>query len=115
MRPRAARGITLGLHRQPPPRARSWPPTPTTPPATTPPPSTPPPTTTPPSGPVKAFPSAVGFGAAATGGRGDGLPDAWETKYGLNPSTNDANGDFDQTGYPNIEKYINGLLDAQYP
>ncbi|WP_433379642.1 cellulose binding domain-containing protein [Actinoplanes sp. CA-142083] len=45
----------------------------------------------------------------------DGMPDAWETKYGLNPSANDAGGDFDKTGYTNVEKYLNGLLDNQYP
>ncbi|GIM92146.1 cellulose-binding domain-containing protein [Paractinoplanes toevensis] len=45
----------------------------------------------------------------------DGMPDAWETKYGLNPSVNDAGGDFDKTGYTNVEKYVNGLLDNQYP
>ena len=41
---------------------------------------------------------------------GDGLPDAWERKYDLNPNdatdaTIDANGD----GYSNIEDFINGL------
>jgi hypothetical protein len=47
---------------------------------------------------------------------GDGMPDAWETKYGLNPnSASDATGDFDHTGYTNIEKYINGLIDGSYP
>ena len=40
----------------------------------------------------------------------DGMPDAWETKYGLNPNDPadavlDCNGD----GYTNIEKYINGI------
>lgn len=40
----------------------------------------------------------------------DGMPDAWELKYGLNPhdpsdATKDCNGD----GYTNIEKYINGI------
>ncbi|GGN84045.1 pectate lyase [Actinoplanes lobatus] len=44
----------------------------------------------------------------------DGMPDAWESRYGLNPAANDAGGDFDATGYTNIEKYINGLLDNQY-
>ena len=44
------------------------------------------------------------------------MPDAWETRYGLNPnSAADANGDFDGTGYTNIEKYINGLIDGTYP
>lgn len=41
---------------------------------------------------------------------GDGMPDEWERKYGLNPNdpadvAKDCNGD----GYTNIEKYINGL------
>jgi hypothetical protein len=46
----------------------------------------------------------------------DGMPDAWETKYGLNPnSAADATGDFDHTGYTNIEKYINGIVDGLYP
>jgi hypothetical protein len=46
----------------------------------------------------------------------DGMPDAWETKYGLNPNDPaDATGDFDKTGYTNIEKYINGIADGQYP
>jgi pectate lyase len=41
---------------------------------------------------------------------GDGIPDEWEKKYGLNPNdpadaAKDCNGD----GYTNIEKYINGL------
>ncbi|KAA6351708.1 hypothetical protein EZS27_000979 [termite gut metagenome] len=40
----------------------------------------------------------------------DGMPDAWEKKYGLNPddpkdAVKDCNGD----GYTNIEKYINGI------
>lgn len=40
----------------------------------------------------------------------DGMPDAWEKKYGLNPNdptdaVKDSNGD----GYTNIEKYINGI------
>ena len=41
---------------------------------------------------------------------GDGMPDDWEIKHGLNPNDpsdalKDANGD----GYTNIEKFINGL------
>jgi hypothetical protein len=40
----------------------------------------------------------------------DGMPDAWETKYGLNPNdAADANGDLNGDGYTNIEKYINGI------
>jgi len=47
---------------------------------------------------------------------GDGMPDAWEMRYGLNPnSATDATGDFDHTGYTNIEKYINGIVDGLYP
>jgi hypothetical protein len=46
----------------------------------------------------------------------DGMPDAWEKRYGLNPNdASDATGDFDRTGYTNIEKYVNGLLDGSYP
>jgi len=46
----------------------------------------------------------------------DGMPDAWETKYGLDPKDpSDANGDFDHTGYTNVEKYINGIADGLYP
>ena len=41
---------------------------------------------------------------------GDGMPDKWERKYGLNPNDpSDANGDVNGDGYTNIEKYINGI------
>ncbi|MDR3651596.1 MAG: polysaccharide lyase [Paludibacter sp.] len=41
---------------------------------------------------------------------GDGMPDAWEIKHGLNPNDpSDANGDLNGDGYTNIEKYINGI------
>jgi pectate lyase len=40
----------------------------------------------------------------------DGMPDAWETKYGLNPNDpTDAAKDLNGDGYTNIEKYLNGL------
>ncbi|GAA5187082.1 hypothetical protein GCM10023322_34610 [Rugosimonospora acidiphila] len=46
----------------------------------------------------------------------DGMPDSWETRHGLNPnSASDATGDLDHTGYTNLEKYIDGLLDGRYP
>ncbi len=45
---------------------------------------------------------------------GDGLPDDWKMRYGLDPCTYAANDDFDGTGYTNIEKYINSLIDGLY-
>ncbi|WP_308990994.1 thrombospondin type 3 repeat-containing protein [Mariniflexile litorale] len=40
----------------------------------------------------------------------DGMSDAWEKKYGLNPKdASDANKDLNGDGYTNIEKYINGI------
>ena len=40
----------------------------------------------------------------------DGMPDAWEQAYGLNPNDPaDANGDLNGDGYTNIEKYINSI------
>lgn len=41
---------------------------------------------------------------------GDGMPDRWELKYGLDPNDpSDAMKDCNGDGYTNIEKYINGL------
>jgi hypothetical protein len=41
---------------------------------------------------------------------GDGIPDWWELKYGLDPSDpSDAAKDCNGDGYSNIEKYINGI------
>lgn len=43
----------------------------------------------------------------------DGMPDAWEKKYGLNPKDpSDAKGDLNTDGYSNIEDYINGVNPA---
>jgi pectate lyase len=39
----------------------------------------------------------------------DGMPDAWESKYGLDPLTASNNGDFDGDGYTNLEEYLNDL------
>jgi len=40
----------------------------------------------------------------------DGIPDAWEKKFGLNPNDgSDANKDSNGDGYTNIEKYFNGI------
>lgn len=48
-------------------------------------------------------------GKAPRDSDGDGMPDTWEGKFGLNPqdqtdSTHDRDGD----GYTNIEEFING-------
>jgi pectate lyase len=41
---------------------------------------------------------------------GDGIPDWWEIKYGLNPhDPSDAAKDCNGDGYSNLEKYLNGL------
>ncbi len=41
---------------------------------------------------------------------GDGIPDEWEKKYGLDPKDpSDAVKDMNSDGYTNIEKYINGI------
>lgn len=39
---------------------------------------------------------------------GDGMPDVWETTYGLNPSVNDASGDSDNDGVSNLNEYLAG-------
>lgn len=42
---------------------------------------------------------------------GDGMPDAWEKQYGLNPADPvDGNKDLNGDGYTNLEKYINSLV-----
>lgn len=44
----------------------------------------------------------------------DGIPDAWEKKFGLNPKdASDANNDLNGDGYTNIEKYFNGIDPTQ--
>lgn len=40
---------------------------------------------------------------------GDGMPDAWERKHGLDPQAADANGDRDRDGYTNIEEWLADL------
>ncbi len=41
---------------------------------------------------------------------GDGMPDSYEVRHGLNPITNDAGGDLDQDGLTNFEEYVRGTL-----
>jgi hypothetical protein len=53
---------------------------------------------------------------------GDGLPDWWESKYGLDATSNSGpngrDGDFDGDGWTNVEEYLNSTDpsdDASYP
>ena len=46
---------------------------------------------------------------------GDGMPDSWETLYGLNPLVNDAAGDLDGDGVTNINEYKGGTDPSQIP
>ncbi|HPE44380.1 MAG TPA: PKD domain-containing protein [Deltaproteobacteria bacterium] len=39
---------------------------------------------------------------------GDGMPDAWEAQYGLNPGVNDSLGDIDNDGVSNLNEYLGG-------
>jgi hypothetical protein len=40
---------------------------------------------------------------------GDGMPDNWEIEHGLNPYVPDGNGDFDNDGFSNLEKYLHDI------
>ncbi|UUY00631.1 polysaccharide lyase family 1 protein [Sphingomonas sp. J315] len=52
---------------------------------------------------------ALRSGPAPVDSDGDGMPDAWETKQGLDPKRDDSAGDRDGNGYTNIEDYLNAL------
>jgi len=39
---------------------------------------------------------------------GDGMPDDWEEKYGLNSAVDDASGDLDGDGFTNFQEYLSG-------
>jgi hypothetical protein len=53
----------------------------------------------------------IAAGNPAPDSDSDGMPDDWEASMGLNPySAADANADYDQDGYTNIEEYVNGIL-----
>jgi hypothetical protein len=59
---------------------------------------------------VNAWPTLKSVPAAADKDQ-DGMPDAWETKYGLNPAdANDAAGYKLSKEYTNIEMYLNELV-----
>ncbi|HMV67670.1 MAG TPA: thrombospondin type 3 repeat-containing protein [Myxococcota bacterium] len=46
---------------------------------------------------------------------GDGIPDNWEKRAGLNPKNPaDASADRDGDGYPNLEEYLGGLV-GEFP
>jgi hypothetical protein len=40
---------------------------------------------------------------------GDGMPDWWEIEHGLNSNVPDNNGDYDHSGFNNLEKYLNEI------
>jgi acetyl esterase/lipase len=45
----------------------------------------------------------------------DGMPDEWETRYGLDPNDpSDGPADKDKDGYTNVEEYLNGTEPTQY-
>ncbi len=46
---------------------------------------------------------------------GDGMPDTWESQYGLNPLVDDANGDLDGDGVANLMEYNDGTDPSQTP
>ncbi len=48
-------------------------------------------------------------GTAPTDSDGDGMPDAWERKRGLDPKRDDSAGDRDGNGYTDVEDYLNAL------
>ncbi len=61
-------------------------------------------------------PDADGIGDNAdTDDDGDGLPDAWEVLYGLDPLSDDADHDLDNDGVSNMEEYLADSDPSQAP
>lgn len=56
-------------------------------------------------------PGTIAGGTAPADTDQDGMPNSWETTYGLNPNNaSDRNGDTDADGYTNLEEYLAGLV-----
>jgi hypothetical protein len=54
-------------------------------------------------------------GPAPVDSDGDGMPDDWEIRHGLNPhDPSDAALDSDHDGYTNLEEYLNGTDPTQF-
>lgn len=52
---------------------------------------------------------AIASGTPCADSDHDGMPNGWESSYGLNPNQSaDGNGDADGDGYTNVEEHING-------
>lgn len=61
------------------------------------------------------YPAPVTTGAPVDSDN-DGMPDWWENERGLNPrNASDANGDYCNKGYTNIEYYLNDLTVNAFP
>jgi len=59
---------------------------------------------------VGGYPSYVS-GIAAVDSDGDGMPDEWEHRVGLNPNdSSDGNADRNHDGYTNLEEYLYSLM-----
>ncbi len=58
---------------------------------------------------VGGYPALTPLAAAPEDGDGDGMPDEWEKRHGLDPSDpSDGRADRDGDGYTNLEEYLNG-------